>query len=232
MQSRSLYDLQQIDLQFASAVKELEEVRSRLSDESPILSAREKLEDLTSQLKEITVRRRAVDKTVAELQERIEDLESKLYGGSIKNPREMSAVEEERQFTVKQQQDEEEKLLEIMVDLEELESGHASAKAELEGLEEARPSEKVELQKSEQRLEADIARFQDDRNEVVPVVDPELIGLYDSLRQTKNGQAVAKVERGMCQACRLTLPQSELQRARSATRIAQCNSCHRILYVG
>ena len=40
-----------------------------------------------------------------------------------------------------------------------------------------------------------------------------------------------KVERGMCQGCRLALSTMELQRARSARGVVQCSSCRRILYV-
>ena len=55
--------------------------------------------------------------------------------------------------------------------------------------------------------------------------------MYESLLKTRDGSAVAKVERGMCQGCRLTLPTLELQRARSSEGIARCGSCGRILYV-
>ncbi len=232
MQAKQLYDLQQIDAELASAEEELAGVRSRLSDESAILSAKSELEEITDRLTDLMAKRRAADGIVTDLQSKTTNLESKLYSGSIKNPKEVAAVEEERQFTVNQQEQEEEKLLVLMVNLEEMETAQASGKSELERLEEARPLERVELQKSQERLEAEIAKFQEERGDIVPHVRSDLVTLYDSLRQTKKGQAVAKVERGMCQGCRLTLPQSEVQRARSATGVVQCNSCRRILFVG
>jgi len=42
---------------------------------------------------------------------------------------------------------------------------------------------------------------------------------------------VVKVERGMCQGCRISLPMSVLQKARSGFDVVQCVSCERILYV-
>jgi uncharacterized protein len=55
--------------------------------------------------------------------------------------------------------------------------------------------------------------------------------LYNRLRRARAGRAVAKVERGTCQGCRITLPTTVFQRARSGLKIVQCTSCERILYV-
>jgi predicted nucleic acid-binding Zn-ribbon protein len=63
-------------------------------------------------------------------------------------------------------------------------------------------------------------------------VDPKTLSFYDALRAKHQGRAVAKVERGTCGGCRISLPMSLLQRARSGSHVmVQCSSCERILYV-
>ena len=86
MQAKQLYDLQQTDAELASAEEELAGVRSRLSDESAVLSARSELEEITDRLTDLMAKRRAADGTVTDLQSKTTNLESKLYSGSIKNP--------------------------------------------------------------------------------------------------------------------------------------------------
>ena len=63
-------------------------------------------------------------------------------------------------------------------------------------------------------------------------MDASALGLYESLRTKKQGRAVARVERGICQGCRLTLPSHLNQRIRSGDTLIQCPSCERILVAG
>jgi predicted nucleic acid-binding Zn-ribbon protein len=53
--------------------------------------------------------------------------------------------------------------------------------------------------------------------------------LYEKVRQQKK-QAVAKVEQGICHACRISLSASVLQKARSGQPV-QCGTCGRILFI-
>ena len=72
---------------------------------------------------------------------------------------------------------------------------------------------------------------EDESEEFSRELPADLLTLYDSLRKTTKGRPVARVERGMCQGCRITLSTMELQRARSAQSGVRCNSCRRIIYL-
>jgi predicted nucleic acid-binding Zn-ribbon protein len=52
---------------------------------------------------------------------------------------------------------------------------------------------------------------------------------YEALRRTKGGLAVAKVVRGLCQACRMSLPTQLQQRVRNGRQTVLCSSCGRML---
>ena len=228
---KQLFDLQQLDWKILDLEKSLAEVRARLADDSALTSANELLERLVAQLDDLTTRRRAVERTIAELQERLKIVESRLYGGAVTNPRELSAAEEERDFILRQQREEEDKLLEIMVEMEDVQSEQGQAIEALAKLEAETPAEKSDLLKQEERFASELTVLGQDRDRFVPTVPPKLRSLYESLRESKNGLAVAKVERGMCQGCRLALSTMELQRARGSQDVVQCSSCRRILHV-
>ena len=63
-------------------------------------------------------------------------------------------------------------------------------------------------------------------------VEPVELNRYEGLRRSKGGQAVAKVMRGLCQACRMSLPSQQLQRVRNGRQVVLCNNCGRILLPG
>ncbi|MFC2072406.1 C4-type zinc ribbon domain-containing protein, partial [Chloroflexota bacterium] len=46
----------------------------------------------------------------------------------------------------------------------------------------------------------------------------------------QKGTAIANVEQGICRGCRILLPITELQRARSSS-LVRCSSCGRILFL-
>ncbi|MCX6022278.1 MAG: C4-type zinc ribbon domain-containing protein [Chloroflexi bacterium] len=56
--------------------------------------------------------------------------------------------------------------------------------------------------------------------------------VYNTLAIRLSGRPVARVERGICQECRIALPTVVIQRARRGEELANCSSCQRILFVG
>ena len=62
-------------------------------------------------------------------------------------------------------------------------------------------------------------------------MDAGAIGLYEKLRSTHQGRAVALVLRDVCQGCRIVIPSHMVQRMRAGGTV-QCNNCERILVAG
>ena len=232
MQSvKRLHDLQRIDLKVDELEATLADVRARLEDDSAITAASATLTAISEALDDVGVRRRAAERAIGETQERLEGIEKKLYGGSITNLDEMTAAEEERTFIVQQLREQEDDLLELMVQTEDAESAQAEASQALSNLETSRPAEQAELRDSEQRASGELDDWRRQRDDVAPEISAEMMALYETLRKTTNGSPVARIERGMCQGCRLSLSTMELQRARSAQAPVRCSSCRRILYL-
>ena len=228
---KQLYDLQQLDLKLSDAEKSLAEVRLMLEDESELNLARERVDQAGARLKELTAGRRAAEQTIAQLGERLQGVESRLYGGAVTNPKELAAAEEERAFVLRLRQEEEDKLLELMVEADDVQSEERQAQDTLARLEAERPAQEAELLRRQEGVTGELATLGQERDQITPQFTREVLSLYDSLRKSKGGRAIVSVERGLCQGCRISLTTGELQRARSAHGITQCGSCRRILYV-
>ena len=80
-------------------------------------------------------------------------------------------------------------------------------------------------------LQEALAQLQKNREGMSALISPVHLSLYDSLRSTRQGVAVVRVERSACQGCRITLPTRVVQQARTSAEPVKCPSCSRILYV-
>ena len=227
---KQLYGLQKIDLELAEAKSRRESLLNRLSDRSELVTSAARLERLEKRKGDLSARSRAFERLVAEVDLTLERLNERLYGGGVTNPQQLAAAQEEQAFTAARKKEAEDQLLEIMIDVEELEPVLAEARETSSRLHEERPERERAWQEEERETAAKIEALQGDRAGLLPAMPANLLPLYESLRKSKGGRAVALVERGTCQGCRLSLTTQETQRARGGQQIVQCGSCGLILY--
>jgi predicted nucleic acid-binding Zn-ribbon protein len=78
------------------------------------------------------------------------------------------------------------------------------------------------------QIDAELARKEERKVEAVAPVPPELVELYETLRQSKEGVAIGRFEHGVCGGCHMTLSPAEQVEAFDAD-IPRCVHCRRIL---
>ena len=228
---KQLYDLQELDSKIDAVEQELDAVRARIGDDSRIATTMQRLKVVEARRADVATKRRAAERSASDLKEKLAKMDERLYSGVIKSAKEMMAAQEERDFTQRQAKETEEKLLEMMVQSEELDATYQKGGEVLERLQSARRSESSELHNEEARLARDLEQLLPQRDEAREDIEPRTLHLYDSLRKSRGGLAVSKVERGTCAACRVSLTTSEIQRVRGAPVPMQCGACKRILYI-
>jgi predicted nucleic acid-binding Zn-ribbon protein len=228
---KQLHDLQQVDLDLDSKAEELRQLDSQLSDDKVLTQAQAELEREQDYLAEMEKKQKGAEWIVEDLQAKLKPLQEKLYAGSVKNPKELLSLQQQVKDLKTQIRNEEDGVLEIMSRVEASQKEMSSKTAEVKRL-------KKEWQKRQKELSADLAELkaaisiaEQKRSELTTSIEPAHLELYETLRVKKQKQAVAKIEQGRCQGCRITLPMSELQRARIGD-LVQCSSCSRILCLG
>ena len=228
---RSLYELQEVDLELSALKKRVSKIRTQLADNSEISSARQHAQELTLRDVFLSGKGRVAEKDVTEIKETLDKLTSRLYSGSITKSKEMSAAQEEQEYIIKQQEMAENILLELMVEIEECMTKLDEATQRLKKLESDSPKLEQSLKNEESQFSNKVDILQKRRDTISMNHESKTLSIYESVRKNKDGEAISKVKQGMCQGCRLTLPHSELQQAKNSNRITQCSSCNRILYV-
>ena len=230
---RELYDLQLLDWEIQQREEELSEVQGRIADDSTRIQAHRRLSAIEAKLGELGPAIRQSERAVQEIEGRISNLDNRMYDGSVTNPREFEALQEERANQVRNRGDEEDRLLEFMVEIEEAEELRDRAKTAFEQIDAERSRELGTLETRREELTSEMPGLQAQRQEMSTEYPPNIVAVYETVRRTRGGQGAALVDqRGMCQGCRLTIPNAELSRARSSEGIVQCGSCTRILIYG
>jgi hypothetical protein len=226
-----LYLLQEIDLEMQAKQTALSDVQARLGESEELEEARRAAEEQHHLLREGQKKQREAEWTVEEIRTKIQPLEEKLYGGTIKNPKELVGFHQDVDSLRGRQRELEDRVLEAMSLVEEAERGLAEANRWLSEVEARWQAEQGDLSGQRDDLQREIPELEARRSRQETTIEAEVMRQYDALRATHQGRAVAKVERGMCQGCRITLPIHVLQRARRGNHLVHCTSCERILYL-
>ena len=227
--ARRLYRLQCIELDIESREKELEQSRAQLGESKELLDAREKLAQGRQRLAELKKQQQAAEWEAGDVGAKLAAAQDTLYGGSIKNPKELSSLQHEAEGFKSKRDSLDEKALEIM---EQAEAAAAAVQDMERGLGEVEKrwrQEQKQLAASIEGLKDSLEALNGDRQQALADVAADALECYNRLRQQK-GQAVAKVEQGTCRGCRISLSTAELQRAKGS-RLVMCSSCGRILFI-
>lgn len=67
------------------------------------------------------------------------------------------------------------------------------------------------------------------RERLASRIDEQLLRTYERVSQ-KSPRVVVRVQAGVCQGCRMSLPTSSASRNASVTSLENCQNCGRILY--
>ena len=158
-------------------------------------------------------------------------LDEQLYGGAITNPRDLESLQEEASHARELLEQQDAQLLELTIQSDESQSKRDRLERELADGQAAWDTRQEELRRDIKRWTEESESVEVQRNDLAASLDPVTLRQYDQLRQSKGGLAVAKVERGLCQACRMSLPTQQQQRVRSGRQTVLCSSCGRILFL-
>ncbi|MCS6801566.1 MAG: hypothetical protein RMM58_10670 [Chloroflexota bacterium] len=225
-----LLELQEQDLALDRIDAQLAAIAHRLGESAELIAARQALREAEAQAAALERRRKDVDLQVQDLRAKREREETKLYSGTLVSPKEMHNLQQEVEALRRRVLELQDRELAIMAELEEAEAARLEAERTLAAIEARWREEQAALQRERESLLAERERALALREQRLRFVDPADLTLYEDLRRRLGGRAVARVERGICAACRVSLPEREIQKARTSPTLVSCSNCGRILY--
>ena len=228
-QFRALYRLQKIDLEIDQRRRRIEAITALLEQDEALRTAKAQVTALQEALRPKETRAADVNLELQTVTGQIKQLSERLYGGSVRNPRELEDLEHKLAERQRRREHLEDTLLELMIESDELQSELAQANAHLEAVRTARAEEHHALTEELAQHRAELARLKAERQEAVRAVSAENLVLYKSLRARKRGRALAPLNGESCSACGVRQTTQSVQRVRQGQEIVTCASCGRIL---
>lgn len=223
------YRIQEVELEIEDGSSRLKEIGERWGDRSPLQEAERVVESARAKLEDLGKALRKEEQDLTELEAKLSSTEEELYGGIVRNPKELEGLRMEAESLRQRRSRREDQVLTIMAGQEEAEKELERSERVADTQRGAWEAEQEELRREQEELEARRAALQADLDGLLPQTDPADLALYRQLRPRKAGRAVALLEKGLCAGCRVNVPSRLAQDAKKGTELVTCSSCGRIL---
>lgn len=224
----ALYELQRIDsnaLEFERASQAIPQKISELESEPE--AQRMELGQLNAEADQLRQEQQQLEGQVSEDNAKVQKWKRRL--NDIKSPREYQALSREIELAERQVKNFEDRIMEIMTELESRDRVIKDKEAHLREREAGVRSKIAELRSAQAKLNADAQQAKQGREEVAAQIPVNVVKRYDQVRKRRNGIGVALSESGTCSGCNVRLrPQLVVELLKYNT-IETCSSCNRIL---
>ena len=226
--AKSLLSLQDTDQALALRRRDYRAVEKELKSEGGLPELRDNCEKTRLRELEAKVETARLESDLATLKEQVSELETRLYGGSITNVRELTAIETEHSAVRRSLAQVEESIAPAEVAAEHARQQFEDLTKELAEKEKYWNTRLTELRQEKVKVGNEFNKMLELRNAEASEIPDEDLARYTRLFRSNRGVAVVKVERGVCQGCAVRLPVGELTRLRNSDGPIPC-SCGRAL---
>ncbi len=222
-------ELQQADLKIGELGAQIDALPSQIQTleqqlEEFLRAHRDRQERLTANQKE----RRDMEAEVQAIRQKISKHKDQLY--EVKTNEQYRAMLKEIEGEEGNIRGVEDRLLEKMIEAEEIQKAIAEAAARLESEKSRVASEKAHLEGLRQADVDERERMLKRRQELAQGLSESTLVIYERVRAGRGGVALAEVRNGFCTACNVCLRPQLYNDVRANDTVITCESCSRILY--
>lgn len=228
-QAESLYQLQTLELKILQTRKRLQEITKALADDVHVQQAQTQVQKAKDHLTPLQVQSRNLDLEIQSTVEKANTAEETLYSGKIKNPKELTDLQQEIQALKRWHSELESKLLETLFAAEEAEATLTQAEAELASVTAHWESEHSQLIAERDTCKAELERARAEREKALTKINPESLKIYDKLKQSKHNQPIALMTDNTCGICGVGQNRAIERDVRQGQKLVYCSNCERIL---
>lgn len=229
-QGKLLYELQEIDLRLAANAKRLQDIAAALSDNEAVQTAQAQVDSAETALQPLRTNMRDLELQLQSTRDKRANTESRLYSGSVTNPKELQDMQQEIESLTNWLAELEERLLDAMVAVEAAEETLQDAEANLSDVTQQVAAENQDLLSEQQALQSESETLERRRPTVVAKIDPANLELYETMRPQKANQPLARLTaEETCSACGIKQTGIAAKSIRQGESLQTCRNCKRIL---
>lgn len=223
-----LYRLQQIDDEIAQKKHRFGEILRLQKESKKLIAARERAEAAAADLQQWRTQQKDLNLELSSLSNKAQRSEKRLYSGQVKNPKELSDLQQEIESLNRRRAGLEDELLEAMIMVEEAQAENDEASSALEQIESEWAASQAEYKAEQNELVQRINELNQIRKEHTGAISPKFLAAYDSVMKREMGTAVVPLKNNRCRGCQVTVP-ANLVKAADEGKLTYCDNCGRIL---
>lgn len=226
-----LLDLQEIDLEIDRLLEQRQSLPEleQYKDVHETVEAKERERGASaSELKQLELDLDKAEGELEMLENKLEEHETRLFAGGMSG-RETEHMRLEVQSLRGQQEAREERVLELLEKVDPVRQATQDLESEIERLNATKTELESSIKDQWKKIDAELARKEERKKEALePIGDEDLLELYERLRESKEGVAVAAYDHGVCGGCHMTLSPAEQDEV-FRSDLPRCVHCRRIL---
>jgi predicted nucleic acid-binding Zn-ribbon protein len=226
---QQLLDLQAVDLEISSAEQELNQFVDTLATaEDGVVSLESRVEQIGSEVERARGDARTMERAVDDKRDVMDQLRTKV--NKVQNEKQYGAATLEFDLARQEIRQLEDRALEKLQAVEELEGRQNALQAELDvARSEAEPlREATEVRR--QQLQEELAIKRDKRENLAMRIDKPAMGVYDRIRSGRSLVALAPLSDGMCGHCFTSVTIQQEMQIKGMSILINCEGCGVILY--
>lgn len=173
---------------------------------------------------------RKSEQDVEQVRTRRERDQSRMDQGLVTNPKDLERMTHELASLERRITELEDVELEIMARLEDAQRDLASLESELAEIDAELEAATINRDRNAEEITADLAAVEAERAALVADVTPELLAVYEKVRE-KQGSGAALLRARRCEGCQISLDAAALAVIAKAAvdDVVRCEECSRVL---
>lgn len=226
-----LAELQLLDTRTDENAATRQAMQQRLIESSDIIAGRAEIARAEQNLNDLRTSLRNLELQVNGLDEKIKQIEQRLYGGRVSNPKELQGLDQDERQLKKHKFDLEDQVLDLMTRIDSAEKNVQESRGTLTRNSEQWAKQAEQARTAIQGLDSSDASLEHKRQTLRKQIKPDDLRVYDDLRRSKRGRAVSLIKGTSCSACGFAVPSGLISRAKLGEELVFCVNCGRILVV-
>jgi hypothetical protein len=224
-----LIEVQDVEMEILQANRKMDALTSEATSLDKSLAERKReMADGKEALDELNKSYRLFELELKEITEQITKSNEKLR--VVKTNKEYQSILKEIEETRKRKSQIEDRMLEIMEQLETEENSVKEKENELSVFVESCREKKEALSAKGTDQKKVITELVDKKKQIENRADPKHIALLEDVRKKVRGDAVVSVQGAICTGCHMNIPAQLYNELQRCDELRFCPHCHRIIY--
>ena len=223
VENKSYFELQEFDLGIFSIEDKEKSISDKLNDKLGIEKVKSKFLSIESKLSELSKVQTRINQLIDQNSNEINQLNTTLYSGKIRNNKESEAIEIEIQNKTSEIESYKAKNQKLLENLSKLNEIKDSFQLKIFSLEEKWINSEKKLKNDLEILINEKSKLNEKRTNLLQKLDPKILKLYETFISKNRTNGISKLENRISTCCKIELPNAFIEKIKKSEIPIICN---------